>query len=105
MTEAFTRRRPASLPPPLDSPALGLFSRGREALAAAARLAGCAPGRPLLLPDYFCGHTSRHLARGGLELDYYRVGEDLRPQAGELAAKAPRAGSSMPMARRKRPSM
>jgi dTDP-4-amino-4,6-dideoxygalactose transaminase len=83
----FSSRTPAA--PDALSPGSGgklwLSYSGTASLYQALRAMHVKTGTRVLLPAYNCGHEVEAARRTGAQLDYYRIGRDLRPDLGHIA--------------------
>lgn len=70
---------------PMSGGKLAMSYSGTASLYQALRALHVGPGARVLLPAYNCGHEVEAARRTGAQLDYYRVGRDLRPDLGHIA--------------------
>ena len=73
---------------PLQEPGLTLTHLGRGAVWLALRALGLGPGSRLAMPAYHCGSEVEAAHLAGLEIDFYRVDDQLRVDEDDLARAA-----------------
>lgn len=84
----FMRRAPTAEPAALNPDSGGALSLGYSGTASlyqALRALHVTKGSRVLVPAYNCGHEVEAARRTGAQLDYYRIGRDLRPDPGDIA--------------------
>lgn len=69
------------LPPPVQGRDFRFFSYGRYAIFEALKIAGVGKGDVVLLPEYICRENLSAINALGARVEYYPVGQDLRPSA------------------------
>src|SRR5205807_8092842 len=73
---------------PLDLPDLRLTPLGRGAVWLALEALGLGRGSCVAMPAYHCGSEVEAAHLAGVEIDFYRVDEQLRVDADDLARAA-----------------
>jgi dTDP-4-amino-4,6-dideoxygalactose transaminase len=83
----FLHRPPARIPSILDAGNVVHLTTGRVAIALALESLGLKPGDKVLVPAYHCASMIMPLNRVEAEPVYYRVGDDLSVDLGDIEAK------------------